>query len=287
MSREVRRLSTQRDIDGLISVAVDRTRKAKERIEAIGALGDLGDSRAVEPLIPLIRQVGVTVASAEALTKIGDGCVAPHLLYLAQSHNSSVRRVYQSCFDLLLARDKEGVEAAIIAFAQRMDAGKTELRARWLTKVESWQDCPLCRQPFTARVEHALHCEPCGHYFTDANYLPHVSLHALDYGALQSAEFFVPSPEMLQYYGQPLGMPQSGDGPAVNSWTTAIAWLLVDDTDTREMLQAATAPDSFLMKIEKDDSHGTEAADEATSRPESGAPNPSDSPQLPKPIPFS
>jgi hypothetical protein len=218
MSREVRRLRRQRDVDGLIRVATDKHRANRERRSAVDILGDMRERRAVDALISLLKQPGVMAVTSEALAKIGDGRAAPHLMYLTKSQNRYIRTFGEAAMVNLWKADPEGFDAAMKAELERLENGTIEFQSRWGTVVEDWASCPVCKGGFTSRVEHAVYCEPCGLYFSDANFMPMVDQSLANYGALQLAQGFLSPPEMLSSYGHHPGL----------AWTTTMGWRLQD-----------------------------------------------------------
>lgn len=237
MRRHSRELRGDSDFEALISIAVDKTRHTKERRKAILALGELGDPRAVELLGPLLRQPKVVAAAAEALVRIGDPRAVRYFGYLTRSQNRFNEDIGKARMAQLHQSDPEGFMAALAELKQRVNAEKAEFQARWLTPVETWRDCPLCREQFTAQAESVVYCEPCGHYFTDANVQPEVSRRDVDYGALRGSQP-LPNPPTVTHYGERPRPP----------WVTAMAWRLEDAKGHFDKGEVV-ALDRYLMDI--------------------------------------
>ncbi len=215
--------SSKSEVEALIDIASDERRPDKERQCAIDALGNIGDRRAVDALIPLLHHTGCLVKAAQALAKIGDSRAVPHICYLVASQNEYVQMYGKAAIAELYNKDPVGSRRALEEYKQWRQEGAERFHARWQTDVAAWHDCPLCGATPSEAVEHVIRCQPCGYYFSDANFLPAVSQDFADYGRLLGASF-IAAP-----------MIPSADGHVTfTPWLTAMAWQALDAGGVKE-----------------------------------------------------
>jgi len=239
--RKVRALKRNNDVEGLITVLLDKSMSGPERRAAAVYLGDLGDARAVHPLITTLKDHVVRGLSAQALGNIGDHrAVFPLRTLFSTTGNDLVRLRAENAVKQMANRDGDAIRIAFEAQSERIAAGVDEFAARAASRVDDWIDCPICGGAFEERAPRAAHCSYCGFYFTDSGSVPVVSFRKETMGVLEGSNRHMFPKEYIASLGfTPIGL---HIGPA-GLFPVPLAWILIDDyeAEPHQTLSLATA----------------------------------------------
>jgi len=242
--RKVRALKRNNDVEGLITVLLDKSMSGPERRAAAVYLGDLGDARAVHPLITTLTDHVVRGPSAQALGNIGDyRAVLPLYVLAKTTDNHIVQARAEKAFSQLGQSDPDAFRNAYKAQGDRLTAGLDEFAARSASGVDDWIDCPLCGDAFAERVERAAHCSYCGYYFTDSGRVPLVSFRKETVGLLEgSSPYFFPVEYIASLGFRPFGTPE------VAMFPVPLTWILIDDYEA-EPHQTLSLHGGFMKRV--------------------------------------
>jgi len=136
---DVEKLEDRKDVEGLIKAL--RYENWNVRVAAAEVLGKIGDTRAVEPLIQVLKDeyevIGIRVTAAEVLGKIGDERAAEPLIQVLNDEDRRVQdsvRVQDSTKEALKKIGELAVEPLIQALKNR-DSDVREAVAEVLDKL--------------------------------------------------------------------------------------------------------------------------------------------------------
>ena len=108
----------------------------------------------------------------------------PLLFYGHSTKNPIVEESFRKAVEMLGSPDPDAFRAAKTAFNKKMTEAAARFGASCTEPVAGWESCHICGRGLTTRLTHSLWCRPCNVYYTDAGWLPSVSLTGSDFAQL-------------------------------------------------------------------------------------------------------